>query len=294
VEIVDSQVHIWERDHPGRPWTSPDLDDEGRAQLDRYRETFRAREMTSTRMLEMMDEVGVSAAIVVLAPILYDFDSEYAFEAAAAHPDRFAVVNHLDLTRADAAELVRGWRDRPGGLGFKLGNGAQTGDELEHLVGLRSSGSAFRAAADAGTSIDVGPFPGVASVVARAHPDVQVVVGRLGMNPAGDPTWSRMPEMLALAELPNVAVKATAVPVHSTGKFPFRDTWPHLLEIIEAFGVERIMWGSDWTTLRNATYREGVDYLAEIPGLTSDEKTMILGANLRRIYQWPSRHTGTT
>ena len=62
---------------------------------------------------------------------------------------------------------------------------------------------------------------------------------------------------LRLAAYPNVAVKATGLPSLSREPYPFRDVWGPLLRVVEAFGCERVMWGTDFTRVAElATYEE--------------------------------------
>jgi predicted TIM-barrel fold metal-dependent hydrolase len=280
VEIVDAQVHIWERDHPGRPWVAPPSSEPERSTHELHLQTFRAQEMTASRMLERMDEVGVAAAIAVPAPMVYS-DGDYIFESVATSPDRLAAVTYLDPTAPNVEELVSEWGERPGGLGFRL----RTTSDFADIIRSGAADRGFRAIEGAGASVDVG-LPALASLIASTHPDLQVVVSHLGLGSEADPTWSALPGVLAAAEFPNIALKATAVPVHSAEPYPFRDVWAPLMKVIEAFGVERVMWGSDWTRVTTLTYREGLDYISEIPDLSQDERELLLGKNLRRIFRW--------
>src|SRR5215468_10933505 len=72
---LDSQVHAYERNHPGRPWvgtlTGPD-------------------EVTGDQMVAAMDAVGVDGAILVSPFSMYRYDASYALEVGKKHPGRFA------------------------------------------------------------------------------------------------------------------------------------------------------------------------------------------------------------
>jgi L-fuconolactonase len=111
-------------------------------------------------------------------------------------------------------------------------------------------------------------------------------VTHLGLPPDGDPTWSALPELLSLAVYPNVAVKATGVPVHSAEGYPFPDVWLPLHRVIDRFGIDRIMWGTDWTRITAFGYSDGVRYITETSELSLKEKEAILGKNLKTIMQW--------
>ena len=69
-------------------------------------------------------------------------------------------------------------------------------------------------------------------------------------------------EMTALAKLPNVAVKATGAPHYSTQPYPFRNTIQDgLHRIFDAYGPDRMFWGTDITRTLPCTYRQCVDLL---------------------------------
>ena len=63
--IIDSQVHAYERNHPGRSWagflTGPD-------------------EVTGDAMVAAMEAVGVAGAVLVSPFSLYGYDASYALD----------------------------------------------------------------------------------------------------------------------------------------------------------------------------------------------------------------------
>jgi L-fuconolactonase len=104
----------------------------------------------------------------------------------------------------------------------------------------------------------------------------------------GEDPLATLPEVLALAAAPNVCIKATGVPSLSSRPYPFSDVWPAMHRVIEAFGVERVMWGSDFTrTTGHHPYGEAVGYIKDSGEFAPQEKRALLGASLRRIFDWP-------
>jgi predicted TIM-barrel fold metal-dependent hydrolase len=91
----------------------------------------------------------------------------------------------------------------------------------------------------------------------------------------------------AYARFPNVAIKWSQAPRLSAEGYPFRDVVEQLARAIEVFGVERIMWGSDYTVTRHHhTYAEALFYLRDSDVLSASEKERVFGATLRRILHW--------
>lgn len=288
MEVVDAQVHIWERDHPGRPWTqapAPPLL-EPSPFIDRT-----LLSVTDDDLIAQMDEVGVDAAIIVTPGRMYGLDNGYSFEAAQRRPDRFAVVGRFDPDADDAEAVVAGWRERPGALGLRLtmlddGSRAQLRDGgLDHV---------FAAAEAHDVPLCVYPvraLPALARVAER-FPGLQLVIDHVGLAQrplaAIDPEpFQRLPELLALARHPNVAVKISAVPTLSYAPFPYADVWPQVHLVLEAFGPERVMWGTDWArTEPIADYRQSLAWITEAGELSADELELVLGRTLRRVFRW--------
>ena len=101
--------------------------------------------------------------------------------------------------------------------------------------------------------------------------------------------FAELPELLELAQLPNVTVKLSGVATLSREPFPFADVRPHMHRIVEAFGPERLMWGSDVTRAEGiATYAEGLNWLIEFGELSGEDLRALLGATLRRVFGWYS------
>src|SRR5262249_59495434 len=106
--LVDAQVHIWGADSPARPWPP------GGAHAAHRPEAAGAAET-----LRVLDAAGVRRAVIV--PPSWEGDrNDLALDAAARHPDRFAVMGRIPLRDPSAGRRLATWRDQPGGLGIRL------------------------------------------------------------------------------------------------------------------------------------------------------------------------------
>jgi L-fuconolactonase len=288
MEIVDAQLHCWLADRPPRPWIAG------------YRERTRrsaplvllqtAVPMAPATLLAEMDAAGVAAGVLTPQGV-YGFDNGFELEARAAAPERFAAMGWVDHRRPDVGAAL-------------------AADQARGMAGLRLLGLSERAwergdadgalAACARLGLPVALWlphpvpPGFEAAVAR-HPELPFLIDHLGVGhaPPGlgwapeDP-WERLPAVLALARHPNVYVKLTGAPALSHEAYPFRDIWPRVRRIVEAFGARRVLWGSDITrTGALHTYAEAVGYLREIAGLGDDDVLAELyGGALRRVLSW--------
>jgi predicted TIM-barrel fold metal-dependent hydrolase len=101
------------------------------------------------------------------------------------------------------------------------------------------------------------------------------------------PPFRDLPTLLALARFPNVSLKMIGTPALSLGPYPFSDLWPSLHRIIDAFGPERLMWGSDFPRCAGLhTRAEAIDYVLRTHEVSEHEQQLIFGMNLRRIMRW--------
>ena len=78
-------------------------------------------------------------------------------------------------------------------------------------------------------------------------------------------------------------------PALSQLEFPFPDLFPFIEQIVSAFGVERVAWGSDFTRTGGLfSYWDGTHYLAQMPGVSPDDLAWLYGKALRKALNWPS------
>jgi L-fuconolactonase len=60
-----------------------------------------------------------------------------------------------------------------------------------------------------------------------------------------------------------------------------------LLRIIDAYGLERCMWGTDWTrALKYLTYEQGVEYFRMSSHLSDSDRAMLMGGATELTYGW--------
>jgi L-fuconolactonase len=275
--IIDSQVHIWAENTPERPW-APNM--EGRAHL--------PEPLTAEKLLGMMDQAGVDAAILV-PPSLEGDRNDLALAAARRFRDRFAVMGRIDLAAPTARAALSGWRDQPGMLGLRLtfhrpDTRAQLTDGTADWL--------WPAAETQGIPVMVHAPDGLTRLgeIAARHPGLTLIVDHMGFGretmdakaPAG------AARVAALARYRNVFVKVSALPCFSSEPYPFRNLNDPLRRVIEAFGPRRCFWGSDLSRmLEHCTYRQGVTHFTEELGfLSADDLDWIMGRGLQECLRW--------
>jgi len=269
--IVDAQVHIWGSGPPTTP-------------THRQVTSFSADEL-----LAEMDEAGVEAA--VLHPPGWDPDSHgLASEAVRRHPERFLILGSFPLDRPESRARIDGWKDQPGmrGLRFTFLRPEQQSWPTDGTIDWL-----WPAAERAGLPVALLAFDflRVVGQVAERHTGLRLIVDHLG-DRGGTGTaregayFEKLPELVALARHPNVAVKATGAPGYSTEPYPFRGLHPYLRRIYDAFGPERFFWGSDLTRMP-CPYRQVVTMFSqELPWLSGRDRELVMGDALCRWLDW--------
>ena len=73
----------------------------------------------------------------------------------------------------------------------------------------------------------------------------------------------------------------------SRAAYPYDDIWEPVLKIIDAFGLHRCMWGTDWTrTSGMLTYEQGVAPFRNTTKLSDSDRAALMGGTLERVYKW--------
>lgn len=277
--IIDSQVHTYERNHPGRPWVGV---------------LHGPPEVTGTDMVAAMDAVGVDGALLVSPYAMYRFDGSYAVEVSKAHPGRFGLIKPVDTTDPAVASVIANWALTPGAVGVRI----MMNRDLSTDPADPGINRVLAAAAKHGLPVNVLAWGRLeqAAQVALRNPDTIVVIDHCGLQqpfepPAPAEPFAELAKVLALAQQKNVAIKISGACTLSHQPYPYNDIWDPVCRIIDAFGVDRCLWGTDWTrAVALLTYKQGVDAFLECKRFSDSDRAKLMGGSLARIYKWsPSK-----
>jgi len=261
MKIIDAQVHIWSQTviPPGG----------GHRQVSK---------LTAEELLAEMAEAGVDAGLIH-PPASWDPTSNaLAIEAAKKYPDRFAIMGQFPPEDRDNARLIPGWLDQPGMMGLRW---AMLYREQPRRVKEGAFDWIWAAAEKEGlpVSLQAGVFLAKFRSIAETHPRLKLIIDHCGRNPflRDAEAFANLGELLALAKLPNVAVKATGAPAYSTEPYPFRNLHDPLHRIFDAYGPDRFFWGTDITRMP-CSYRQCVTmFTDELPWLQGHAKELVMG-----------------
>lgn len=234
--IVDTHCHCWPRWPYARAADAPPIDVHRHGSAERLRETMTA--------------AGISHALIVAAGIgdpPID-DNAYALEAARRHPGSFSVVADVDskwsATHHDGrmADRIRALPDAPALAGVSH----YLADETDDWMASPEAGAAGAALTERRMLLSLHAPPAWHAAVggwAQRHPEVPVLLHHLGLVR----DQRELDGLLALAEVPSIIVKASGFAyIDPSGAPPYPAGVERLRAVVEAFGPDRVAWGSDF------------------------------------------------
>jgi L-fuconolactonase len=305
MEIVDAQVHL---NQLVPDWRTASID------------------AVIATGIQTMDAVGITTALIAesrgfdskmrpaLGPELPNgairMEFPFSERAVEQHPERFAYLVRFDIKDPELERIVSEVQTKPGALCMRIVPIPDTGEvasfehgEFEPLFAAAEKHS----------------VPVFAWLPARSHmlvpylrkfPRLQFILDHCGVGVAPPHTGQIAPtlassmtatrservaqldQVMELAQYPNLALKWCHAPtLLSEEPYPYRDVLPQLRRVIEAFGVERVMWASDYTQARaetNQTWAQTLYYLLDSDQLSVTEKEWLLGGSVRRALNWPA------
>ena len=203
--IVDAQVHIWSS---GKPTNATHRQVPAFTKDDLLRRWTRP---ASTRPCSIRRRRGIRTP------------TSSPSRRRASTPNRFAILGNFPLI-AREPRADRRWKARPGMLGLRF-TFLQPHQKTWPTDGTHRLAVARRRARRHSRRAARGGFLPKVGEVAERHPQLKLIIDHLG-RPSGtkdDAAWANLPEMLALAKHPNVAIKATGAPSYSSEAYPYRN-----------------------------------------------------------------------
>ncbi len=229
-------------------------------------------------LLFHMERTGVAQAALI--QYMGNSDNRYLVDVIDAHPGRFAAA--MVVPSDDDGAAIRAWAEQ-GISGIRL------------LANFRSGGSDplahWRTAAELDLVVSVFSRPDILqsaefSEALRLFPNLSMVIEHLGGAQA-DTDLDTFATVTALAQHENLTIKLPGFGEFCHLPCPFQDVPPFAELTLEAFGPQRVMWGSDWPPVSS---REGYDNSLEFPldylsGLSADERAWIFGKTAQKVWK---------
>lgn len=270
---LDAHQHFWSYDPAQYPWIPPG--------------SALHRDWLPDDLAPLLATAGLDGCIAVQARQSVE-ESRWLLGLAARHPGIRGVVGWVDLRSAQVGAQLAELAAHPQFVGVRHVVQDEPDDDfmrgadfLRGIGELRAHGLAY----------DILIYPRqlpAAIALARRFPEQPFVLDHLAKPPIKTGTLSPWREQIReLAHAPNVLCKISGLVTEAdhTAWQP-ADFRPYLDIVFEAFGEDRLMFGSDWPVcLLAAPYAQVFalvrDYLAP---LSSEAQAKVLGENAARFY----------
>jgi L-fuconolactonase len=280
--VIDAHHHVWDLGVRDQPWIEPDWP---------IRRTYTLADLAGPARA-----AGVEATVLVQTVLDPAESGEFlALAAASSDPPVAGVVGWVDLTRPDVADALAELAAAEGGdrlVGIRHQVQGEPDPRWLCRPDVRRGLSAVGAA---GLAYDLLTLPHqlpAAVETVRDLPDVRFVLDHLSKPPIARGQlrpWAD--DLRALAACPNVAAKLSGLVTEAD-----RTGWtverlrPYAEVALDAFGPDRLMFGSDWPVCLLATdsYDEVVDVARRLTdGLAPTERAEVFAGTARRWYRLP-------
>ena len=271
--IIDCHAHIYSPDEKRYPPKDMPLRvPGGRASIDDLRKESLAHDVKAVRAVQTVS--------------FYGYDNRYLCDATKAHPKWVSGVCTLDPDDPHSPGLMQQYiRD----FGVKTlrsvpGDGRKTFDH----PGVRNL---WKTCAEMGATVDIflmqPEWVAGAEKLLKQFPRLTVGFDHC-MDLKPGPLYERsLQEVLRLSKYENLIAKVDFISTGTKLGFPGADLHQAALKIIDAYGGERCVWGSNypnvlWTP--KMTYTEHLKIFTDELPLKTQVRKQILGETARRLW----------
>ena len=272
---VDAHFHVWRLARGDYGWLTPAL---GAIYRDVEVEHWHA----------LAAPLGIEGGVLVQAAPS-EAETEFLLHTAQAHAQVLGVVGWADLLAADAPRRIAALAARPKlkGLRPMLQDIADADWILQPglapaLEAMTAHGLVFDAL------VRAEHLPRIREL-ARRHPGLRICIDH-GAKPGIDrgqwQPWAN--EVRRVADETSAMCKLSGLLTEAGDAAADPDALtPWVTHLLDCFGAERLLWGSDWPVLELAGRYEGWWRLCQdlTAALASAQREAVFGGNARRIYR---------
>jgi L-fuconolactonase len=272
--IVDAHQHFWDPARGDYDWLKPDNPIH--------------RVFGTDDLRPLLNQAGVDATILVqAAPTAAE--TGYMLGIARATPWVLGVVGWIDLESTDAADQVRQRAVDPLFLGVRPMLQDLPDPDWILRPGLTPALNAMAAEGLVFDALILSHQLSAITELARRHPQLSMVLDHAAKPRMGEAdammAWAKGIE--ALAALPNVTCKVSGLLTELRPGGTRDDVVRAIGVLFDAFGAQRLLWGSDWPVLTLAgEYTDWFELVREaIAAKDAGAVAAVMGGNAVRLYR---------
>jgi len=278
--VIDAHHHFWDPAHADFPWMTDELAAiRRRFGPEDLRPLLAANGVDRTILVQTRSSLGETRELLA---------------TAAQHDFIAGVVGWVDLTAPDVAQQLASLRAGPGGAKL-VGIRHQVHDEADpQWLGRADVRRGLSAVGVAGLAYDIlvrtRELPAARAAV-RDLPGIRFVIDHIAKPPIASGAiddWAA--GLQPLAAYPNVSCKLSGMVTEADwSRWTVRDLAPYAARVLDWFGPERCVFGSDWPVcLVAASYEQVIDACRRSIGdLVTADRERIFGGNAARLYRLP-------
>jgi predicted TIM-barrel fold metal-dependent hydrolase len=269
--IVDTHAHIYSTDETAYPMRDDPL-----------------RPPSGTGSMEHlvreMDAAGVDRVMLIQTFTAYEYDNRFIADTSVAHPDRSRGVVTLDPTDPGAIDTLRDLHARANLGAIRMYPTRGENPTFAH----EGHGRLIEAATELGLVTNIlidTPYADALAKHLSDYPSARIVLDHCMNLRAG--ASEILARTVDLASFPNLYAKLTFAITGSDEEYPCRDTHDLVHAVIEAYGAERCIWGSDFPCelwCPKVSYAQSLAIFSEEIPLPEDVRTRILGGTATDLY----------
>ena len=284
--VIDTHMHVWAKAGSKFPFPHP------------YQPDFKdpPHEGTLEMLIADMDAHGCTHSVLVQV-IYHGWDNAYVADCVKQYPDRLKAHGLIDPTDPKVADKLEYWMKEHGLAGMRFSplyyaDGKHGGDAWLDAAGThRLWKKAEELGAIFNFFITPPQLPKLAKMV-QAHPDVPIILDHFSQLDLGqDDPEPHIRLLLGMARHPRVYVKVSELSSVSKSKtYPFADAYPFVKRVYEAFGPDRLLFGTGYPGDARAHYKrppldKEIDLIRkELRFLSAEDREKILGLNAAKLW----------
>lgn len=273
---IDCHSHVWTPDVASYPLAGTQTADD-----------LAPHSFTPEELMAIAKPHGVSRVVLIQHTIYHGKDNRYLIDVIKRHSGTFSGVSWIEPADPNVKDVMdrlltagfRGCRIRPGdggverwrdspGMNSMWSHGAEIGVAMCPLV-------------------DPEYLPEVIHMC-QQHQDTTVVIdhfARIGID--GTIHRTDLDDLVRLAAYPKTHVKVSAYYALGKKQPPHTELVPMIKELYDAYGPERLMWGSDcpYQLTDPNTYASSINLIKEgIDFLSESDKEWLLRKTAQRVF----------
>ena len=282
--VIDTHMHIWSGDLQKFPF----------ADSVKKAATPPKTAGTVEVLLKEMNEFGVTHCVLVQA-LFHGWDNSYVAHCLRQHPQLFRAQGLIDPTDPRVADKLEFWMREHHFSGMRFSPIYYVGKD--EWMTSPAHHELWRKANDLGAIfnffISTPQLPRLEVMIAK-YPGVRVVIdhlARIDLKQANPLPEFR--KLLKLAKYPRVWAKVSELSLLSpSGKFPYADTFPWVRRLYDAFGPDRLLWGTGFPGMTRTEHgrpglRQELDLIEkEIEFFSASDRRKILGTNAADLWNF--------